>query len=654
MKASAVFRRRRLSIGAVALVVVLVIGWFAYQPATGGTFLLDDFDNLGSLGRVSDRDSAVQFALSGTGGPTGRPIAMASFIPQAKHWGNDAAPFIRVNILIHLLNGVLLYLFAKQLARALQLRSWDGEFLALAATTVWLFLPILASSSLMIVQRMTTLSALFVLTGLNLYLLARRRIESRPDSALVGMTVALIVATTLAVLSKENGILLPVFVLVLEATLLERPAQVSASKWRAWTGVFLLAPTAAIIIFLLSQVSYSENMALRRDFTGPERLLTEVRVLWEYLFNAFVARPGQFSPFHEAYPATRTLFTPLTILAAAGWLVLLCAAVVWRRRFPVAAFAVLWYAAGHLVESTTLPLELYFEHRNYMPMVGPAIALAIAGTRVTGDYRKYARVGLFAYALVNALILFTVASTWGKPQQAASFWYLQQPDSVRAATTLASRQMETMGPGAALVTLQQYSAMFPQHGYIGIPALSIACSITPRMDHSEQLEALRAWLPTITFSFSTVSMLDELLSIVKSGDCETVGIDDVEALATALIGNPAYGGSGRYRQLHYKLLARIARIRGQRDESFDFLVQAADYRRDDDLNMMMVTTLVERGRFDDAREYIEAARDTLPGFPLRRLGANMHLGELSLYIDEAEKLARSGADGDPREPEESE
>ena len=654
MKVSPVFAGRRMFVGAVALMLVLVVGWLAYQPATSGTFLLDDFDNLGNLSRVKDRDSAVQFVLSGTGGPSGRPVAMASFVPQAKHWGNDAAPFIRTNIFIHLFNALLTYLFAKQLARELRLRPPDAEFLALSATAVWLLLPILASSSLMIVQRMTTLSALFVLGGLNLYLLARRRVGASPDSALLGMSAALIVATSLAFLSKENGVLLPVFVLVLEGTLLRQPTQVSASKWRSWTGVFLLAPTAAIVVFLLSQVSYAENMILRRDFTGPERLLTEVRVLWEYLFNAFVARPGQFSPFHEAYPAARTLFDPLTFLAAAGWLVLLAAALALRRRFPVAAFAVLWYLAGHLVESTTLPLELYFEHRNYMPLVGPVIALAIAGTRVTGDYRKYARGGLLAYALVNAMILYTVASTWGKPPQAASFWYLQQPDSVRAATTLASRQMETMGPGAALVTLQQYSAMFPQHGYIGIPALSIACSISPETDHSEQLDALKARLPTITFSFSTISMLDELLSIVGSGDCETVDIEDVEALAAALVENPAYGGSSRYLQLHYKLLARIARIRGQRDESLDYLVQAADYRRDDDLNMMMVTTLVERGRFDDARDYIEAARDALPAYPLRRLGANMHLGELSLYIDEAEKLARSRADEDPREPEESE
>ena len=100
-------------------------------------------------------------------------------------------------------------------------------------------------------------------------------------------------------------------------------------------------------------------------------------------------------------------------------------------------------------------------------------------------------------------------------------------------------------------------------------------------------------------------------------------------------------------------MARIARLRNQRDEALAYLVTAADYRRDDDLNMMMVTTLVERDQFDDAREYVAAAREELPGYPLRRLGGSMHLRELAEYIDAAEEIARSRADREARTPEES-
>ena len=168
---------------AVALITLLSVGWFVYQPALTGTFLLDDHSNLAGLQSVTDARSALYFVLTGDAGPLGRPLALASFLPQASAWGLDATPFIRVNILVHLLNGLLVFVFSKQLARVVLRDQGDILLLAFATTAVWLFMPLLASSSLLIVQRMTTLSATFVLLGLNAYMIARQRIDTRPPMA---------------------------------------------------------------------------------------------------------------------------------------------------------------------------------------------------------------------------------------------------------------------------------------------------------------------------------------------------------------------------------------------------------------------------------------------------------------------------------------
>ena len=647
MSALGAFAKRRSHVGVVALTVLLVFGWFAYRPALTGTFLLDDFDNLDGLSQVGDVRSAMHFVLSGIGGPTGRPLAMLSFLPQASHWDDSASPFILVNVVIHLFNGLLLYLFVRQLGRQLRMEQPDVEFLALSITALWIFMPLLASASLMIVQRMTTLSASFVLAGLNLYLYARNRIQARPRVAIGGMSAALLVATPLAILSKENGVLLPAFVLVLEATLLSPPTSVPKLQWRIWAGVFLVLPTAIIVVYLASYAVYPEHMVLRRDFNGWERLLSEARIMWEYLFNAFIARPGQFSPFHDAYPVSRSLLEPATILAAVSWIALAVCSVVWRRKYPLVAFAVLWYLAGHLLESTTLPLELYFEHRNYLPIIGPIVALALAAARVGGDYRKYARSAIMLYALINAAILLAVTSNWGKPLQAASFWFINQPASVRAATNLAARQLEEMGPQTALITLREFADAHPQHGYIRIPALTVACGAMPESHHASSLELLESDLSVANFSYTTVTMLDQLLTAVASGTCDGVKIADVERLANTVLENPVYGGRDQYRQLHHKLMARIARLSGDRGRTLKHLAMAVDYSRDDDLNMMMVTTLVLDGQYDAARGYVESARKDLPAFPLRRLGSNLNLEGLARYIDEAERL------GELREPKES-
>lgn len=627
---------------ALAIMTLLAVGWLVYRPALSGTFLLDDASNLGDLSTVTDFESAMNFALSGSGGPLGRPLALATFAPQAPDWDSNAAAFLSVNVLIHLLNGFLLYLFTRQLARELRLARNDAEFLALATAACWLLMPLLASSTLMIVQRMTTLSATFVLGGLNGYLFARRSLDASPNAALAGMSSALVVATLLAVLTKENGALLPVFVLVMEITLLAQPRQLPVLRWKAWLSAFLLAPTLLIVIFLLIQASYSDNMIVRRGFTGWERLLTESRIVWEYLINAFFARPGQFGPFHDAYPVARSLFEPTTLIAMVSWPLLVASAVVVRRKYPVAAFAVLWFIGGHLLESTTYPLELYFEHRNYVPIIGPVFALAYAAASIRGTYEKHARSALLLYVLVNAGVLFSITSLWGNPLQAASYWHAQQPASVRAATALATRQLSETGPGVAVITLQEFADRHPEHIYIRIPELTIACIVTPDREHSALLQQLESNLTTIAFSYTVVTMLDELLSVAVKENCASVEPSDVATLATAVLSSPGFRGNVHYLQLHHMLMARISKLTGDTESTLEHLENAIDYSPGDNLNMMTVTTLVAAHRFDEAHEFIELAQGRLPWQPLRRYNSRNKLDQLSKYVNEAERLAHTG------------
>jgi len=627
---------------ALAIMALLAVGWFVYRPALSGMFLLDDASNLGDLSTVTDFESAMNFALSGSGGPLGRPLALATFAPQASDWDSNAAAFLSVNVLIHLLNGFLLYLVARQLARELRLARNDAEFLALATAAFWLLMPLLASSTLMVVQRMTTLSATFVLAGLNGYLVARRSLDASPKAALAGMSGALVVGTLLAVLTKENGALLPVLVLVMEMTLLSLPRHLPERRWKAWSTAFLLAPALLIVIFLISQASYSDNMVLRRGFTGWERLLTESRILWDYLSNAFFARPERFGPFHDAYPVARSLFEPTTLIAMLSWPLLVAGAVVVRRKYPVAAFAVLWFIGGHLLESTTYPLELYFEHRNYVPIIGPVFALVYAAASMRDTYEKYARGAAYLYILINAGVLLSITSLWGNPLQAASYWHVQQPASVRAATTLAKRQISEMGPEVALITLQEFADRYPEHVYIRIPELTIACIVTPDREHSALLQQLESDLTAIAFSYTVVTMLDELLSTVVREHCASVEPSDVAALASAILSNPGFRGNDHYLQLHYMLMARISKVTGDIEMTLEHIDRAIDYSPGDDLNMMAVTTLVAAHRFDEARAFIDLAQERLPWHPLRRYNSRNKLDQLSEYVNEAERQAQIG------------
>jgi hypothetical protein len=261
---------------------------------------------------------------------------------------------------------------------------------------------------------MTTMSALFMLLGLSAYLFARARVNDKPKRALAGMSTSLVAGTVLATLCKESGLLLPVLVLVLEATVLQRPTDIMARHWRIWQLIFLVLPLMLLLVYLASHFTYPDWRVASRDFNAWQRLLTEARILWLYLLKALFGIPGQLGNYQDAPTVSRSLFSSATFLACFAWLALLIASIVWRRRYPLFAVAVLWYLAGHLIESTVVPLELYFEHRNYIPIIGPLFALGSFLFLYSARLRRIASVGVPVFAFVSASFLYTFASLSGK------------------------------------------------------------------------------------------------------------------------------------------------------------------------------------------------------------------------------------------------
>jgi hypothetical protein len=625
----------------LAVAALLAAGWIVYRPALTGAFLLDDLPTLGDLRSVDDMNSALHFVLSGFAGPLGRPIALASFVPQASAIGLHAEPFLRINILIHLLNGLLVFTFARKLGWIASNDRRNAPLLALGVTAIWLFMPFLASSSLLIVQRMTTLSATFVLAGLNAYLIARGRLEARPNAALLFMSLALVLATLLATLTKENGALMPVFVLVLEATILVRPQSLPRLRWNVWRGLFLVVPTLSVIVYLLFNIPYTQDIVAIRGFTASERLFSEARILWEYLFNAFFGWGGRLGPFHDSRQVNGLLTDPWTIVAIAAWMVVLGMALRTRRQYPVVAFAILWFLAGHLLESTVIPLELYFEHRNYLPVIGPVFALCFFFFRIQGRYRWVWRFTIALYAVLNAAILMGVTSMWGKPLLAATYWYDRDPDSVRAVTTLASQQLSKIGPDATISTLREFTSRHPEHAYVRIPELNLACMLRPHDDHAALVNELKPALTSITHMPRTGEMLDQLLSTVVASRCDSIGPGTVANLAAAVMRNPRYNQDIRYNQFHAMLMARIAKVSGHVDQTLEHLYRAIAFKPSDDLNMMTVTTLVAAERFQEARLFIDDAADNLPHMPLKRYNSKRILDELLIYVNESARLAET-------------
>lgn len=616
---------------------ILLLAWVSYQPALSGAFQLDDVQNLAGLASVEDSASAADFVLSGTAGPGGRPLALLSFAAQADEWQHGAEAFLRVNVLIHLLNTVILAACLYQLSLLQSIARERAAVIAAVAAGCWVLMPLLATASLLVVQRMTTLSALFALLGLLGYLMARRRLESSPTKSMVAMSVSLGVGTVLSMLCKETGVLLPALVLVLEATVLKRPA--SVPYWRAWHSVFLVLPAVVVAAYLATRFAYSDADIARRGFTGWERLLTEAGLLWVYLQKALLSSAAALGVYQPSPEVSQSLFGARALLSSLTWLALIGVSIVYRRRWPLMALAVLWYLAAHSLESTVLPLELYFEHRNYLPIVGPVYAAVAALILGGARLRRAAMVLIPLYMVASAFVLYSFASLSGDPSTSSRYWAHRYPDSVRAVTTMAGYQLSEEGPLRALSTIENLVARAPQHGYLQTQVLNMRCLFLPDGDHGSVITAAREMLPGVEFTYTAGTMLSELFSTAIAGRCSAVDVSTVEELAQALYSNPRYAAVPGYQQFHYKLMAGIARQKGRADLTLANLEKAIAAQPSSELNMMMVTTLGGTGEFDRARGYIDTAMVQAPLNPMWAWLWRSDLENLREYIDELERYS---------------
>ncbi|MCK7575568.1 MAG: hypothetical protein MZV65_47730 [Chromatiales bacterium] len=157
------FKKEKNHISAVFILLAgLLVAWSLYQPGIEGGYHFDDEPNLHGLGAISSKSEAIDFIFSGLSEPLGRPISLASFAFQAYAWPTNPDIFLRTNILIHIFNGLLvIWIVFRLLEIKKPFDTVSNSNVAAATGSLWMILPVLASSSLFIVQRMAILSGFF-------------------------------------------------------------------------------------------------------------------------------------------------------------------------------------------------------------------------------------------------------------------------------------------------------------------------------------------------------------------------------------------------------------------------------------------------------------------------------------------------------------
>ncbi len=365
------------SLNALAALLLTAMTVVLYWSGLHGGFFFDDGPSIlqapgVQLGNLS-LESLRQAWFSGGAGPLGRPVAQLSFALNYFFSGFDPFAFKATNLAIHLTNGLLVFSLAKLLLKAAQPLAKQRDLLMSsgAVAALWLLHPIQLLPVLHVVQRMTSLSALFLLAALWLHIRARER------TGLASILILLpswIVLWPLSFLSKETGLLFPVFVLAWEL-ILRRSAQGHLDRFARILATLAGVCVAAVMVYVLSpRAQWLWAGFETRPFSLAQRLLTEGRVLWFYLGLMVLPRLEVFGLYHDDMAMSTGWLTPWTTLPALLGLLALLGVAWWsRKRAPVVSFGLAWFFIGHLLESTVLPLELAHEHRNYLPLFGLAL-----------------------------------------------------------------------------------------------------------------------------------------------------------------------------------------------------------------------------------------------------------------------------------------
>lgn len=602
-----------LNIRFLALFFYLLLALTAllYWPGLNGMYLLDDEANLDFLTYIDEQateDNLGKFVSEGVAGPLGRPLSLLSLAWQYIYYPQDPWMFKFVNLMLHLLNGCLVFWLAYLLNRLLKIPDLQAAFYALFVAAVWLLHPLQISTTLYVIQRMTQLATFFMLLGMIGYVYGRWALtQQRLKTGFLWVSLGVGLGGILAIFSKEIGVLLIFYVLVIEKTLfqhLPRPP-----NWGIWLSIFLYIPILLFVGYLIFAFESFVHGYVLRAFDMTERVLTQFRILVEYLGKITLLYPRDFGLFHDDFVFSQGIFQPISTFFAILTIVgLLLSAILLRKRYPLFAFPILFFFAGHLLESTIIPLVLYFEHRNYLPLFGVIFGLSLALRTVWLKWREQRK---FVLGLTGVWLVFLILISWNQiqlwanPLVQAIVWAQDKPKSPYAQSHLASILLRIGEVEKATQVYQKMVVNLPDQNGPYLLWLSAAC-LQEKMA-APDLDAVYRSLAEDRLDSGTLSSMQMFAENLNQQKC-VVDNEVIERFFEILLNNP----KNRFHHYRHKLYHYYSFFWAQQDK-FDKALEAINRalsitKGEPILYLKRVHWALENGEVEAAADYLQQAR----------------------------------------------
>lgn len=371
-------------LASVALLVAATL--VAYSNSFSVPFLFDDIFEIVRNPFVKEFQSPLYYLTRSRGIPT---LTLA----LNYRWGGDASTYAYhvVNVLVHAVNGVLVYFLVREILALPPLRDRYLKrrgALALFVALIFVAHPLQTMAASYIVQRAESIASLFYLVTLLAFVRGMRAESPRRQSLLLVVCVG---AVFLGVLSKEIVATAPVMVLLLHLCFF---AGAGLNRiWRRAAAALLALPLAFALAlsweYLGGTFGSGAPDALKSWESIPSAgFELEDVTPWQYLFTQFgvilwylrlFLLPTALC-FDYGWPFVDSFWRADVIVPLLALLALVAAGVACFRRYRIATLAIAWFFVVLAPSSSIVPLrDAAFEHRMYLALVGPALLLVVGG-----------------------------------------------------------------------------------------------------------------------------------------------------------------------------------------------------------------------------------------------------------------------------------
>ncbi|MEO8024944.1 MAG: tetratricopeptide repeat protein, partial [Bryobacteraceae bacterium] len=459
--------------------LALFAAFEVYGPALNGPFLFDDR----YLPFLSPDAPARPF-LHWIGG--GRSLLMLSFWANFRVGGTEAFGYHAVNVLLHFFNAIFVWLIVRKLLEGVE--AARATILAVFAGLLFLLHPVQTESVAYVASRSEALSVFFAYAALTVFLY-RTRVE-----ATFQVAAAVLLLFGAAVLTKEHTAVLPGVLLLADYFFNPREGAFSfdgiRKNWRLYAPLSVGAIAGFAWVIRTTAGADTAGFGMK-DLPWTDYLWTQGRVLWVYL-RLFLLPVGLNADYD--LPFSRSPLEHGAIFGLAAFAGLLVAALVLRRKYPLAAFGFFTFALLIAPTSSIVPIrDPIAERRLYLPFLGLAL--------VAVDLLRRIKIGAapLAAALAAALAICAVgtyqrAQVWGDP---LVFWTdaaAKSPNKARPQFQLAYAHYEMGRCDVASDAYARTAKLQPMSYELALDwAIALDCAGHPqeaiqKLDQAELLE----------------------------------------------------------------------------------------------------------------------------------------------------------------------